>query len=665
MAGAVIRNRLVQFALLHQREALFEEAVLLKITKLVRVIPASRFRKDVRVLPVNAARVRRLLPIGTAVLLVSGVLAAGAAGTAAAGAESPVPVAITLGGNQISSATVTAGSWCLDNSGGSDTAGNPIDIFPCNDTWDGQLWTVEYDGTVRIQNRCLDAPGTANGTQLVLDPCNGAATPGEQWQPMSDGSIENVASGRCMGITGGDPVANGDRIIIWTCDGADTQQWHLPAATTRAAIAAARLQLMYNGSGTNPTDLFENPCGSNCWWWSANELNALIDYGRMAKQASDQPNSQFPGWSRYQTDAHDTFYHYYSSTNDDFIHHTTFFDDMGWWGLTWLNAYGEYGDANYLTAAEDIATYIDVNAWTTECGGGAWQTEALKLKDAIVNELFFELSARLYRTTGDVTYLTWANDAWNWIKTHLIVEVPESSSPTVATPADLANPNAHLLVADHVNNDPGNTDDCMPSTGQKWSYNQGVLLGALHDMYKITGDASYLTPAEAIANTVENDVQVNINQPAGTYSTPALVDKAHNQSLYSTLSEPCEALLGKMDWPDGCDVTGAPVNGKTVNNAFLQFKGIFMRNLACLSQDAAGSPSYNSFITNNAWEVFNQDQNTTSDFTAHADLNLFGFLWDNNGNSWPGTETNELNEATQGSALDALVANMAGTPTWC
>jgi len=643
-----------------------------KITKIGRVVVPSHFPGNLRV-TVNTTRLRRLLPIGlTAALLGSGMLATGVVNTATALAAGPTPAAITLGANQISSGTTTAGSWCLDNSGGSNAAGNPIDIFPCNNTWDGQLWTVENDGTVRIQNRCLDAPSTANGTQLVLDPCNGAATQGEQWQPMSDGSLENVASGRCMGITGGDPVSNGTRIIIWTCNGADTQQWHLPAASTKAAVAAARLQLMYNGSGTSPSDLFENPCSSNCWWWSANELNALIDYSRMAGQASTQPGSVFPGWSRYKTDVQDTFSHY--SPNNGFQTHTTFYDDPGWWGLTWLNAYNEYGITDYLSAAEGIADYIHTNASTDNdtppdqnpCGPGGLRQKAAADSNvnAITNELFFELAARLHRTLGasdtNNKYLNWAISEWNFIKSKLIIKVnPESSPPQVATSADLANPNARLLVADHVSNP--FSSSCAPVSGQKWSYNQGVILGALHDMYKITGDTSYLTPAEAIANTVENDVQIAVNQPAGTYSSPALVDKAHNQSLYDTLSEPCQAILGAGDWPDDCDVTGST----GVNNSWLQYKGVFIRNLACLNQDAIGSPSYSSFISTNAWEVFFQDQNPTADFNAHADLNLFGFLWDDNGNSWPGTDGAELNEATQGSALDALVANMAGIPSWC
>src|ERR1017187_5311556 len=72
--------------------------------------------------------------------------------------------------------------------------------------------------------------------------------------------------------------------------------------------------------------------------------------------------------------------------------------------------------------------------------------------------------------------------------------------------------------------------------------------------------------------------------------------------------------------------------------------------------DATGSPACSSFISNNASTVLGSDQSTTTNFTIGADLDLFGFLWTNNGNAWPGTETAELNEATRGLAPDALIA---------
>jgi hypothetical protein len=617
----------------------------------------------------------------SALALAAVSLLAGGLGAPRASAAAGQPVSgLTAGpsAGQITSGTTTAppsgsSGWCLDNSGGSASAGNAIDIYSCNDTWDAQMWTVEDDGTLRIQNMCLDVKGgsSANGTPVLLNTCNGSGSPGEQWQPQANGSLLNVNSGKCLGISG--TVGNGATAMIWSCDGADTQVWNLPlpAPGPAAASAAARLQLMYD-----PGDGLFDPSGDctkvtapagNCWWWSANELNALIDFGWQERALT--MSTAFPGWYAFQNDLSVTFATYAdgctpSSTDTctGLFTHDGFFDDAGWWGLTWLNAYNYTGDAQYLYLAENILGYIHGQGWDpSSCGGGVWQDlNTGAVKDAIANELYLELAARLYRATGNSAYLGYANAEWAWFKANLIVEVPQTSPPTVATAADLASAGSDLLVSDHVSYPrpaAGSTTPppavCPPVNGQMWSYNQGMILGGLDDMYKITGNAAgYLTPAQAIANTVEGDTQVTAGQPAGTYSTPALVD------VYGTLSEACQALESPGDWPDDCDVTGP-------HQYFLQFKGVFIRNLACLSQDAAGSPAYASFIGRNATSVLDADQDTTTTFGADPDLNLFGFLWDNNGNPWPGTETAILNEATQGSALDALVANVGASYAMC
>jgi predicted alpha-1,6-mannanase (GH76 family) len=608
-------------------------------------------------------RSRALTAIIALLFLTSGLLVSGA--TAASAAPAATPESPWIGTGQVSSG---AGSdMCLDNSGGSNAAGNPIDLYQCNDTWDGQVWTLEYDGTLRIQNRCLDVQGgsSTDGTPVLLNTCNGSGSPGEQWEPQTDGSLLNVNSGKCLGINGA--VANGSPLFIWTCDGNDTQVWHVPTADTKAASAAARLQLMWNSS----EDLFDSVggCtsvtapGGNCWWWSANELNAMIDFIWQEQAVS---GSAFPGWYAYESDISQTFNQYADGCEPSpsngctgLFTHDGYFDDAGWWGLTWLNAYNLIGNTDYLYMAENIFSWITANGWDSTCGGGVWQYDkAGAQKDAIANELYFELAARLNRTTQNSVYLNYANLEWNWFKSSLIVQVPENGSATVATAAQLSDPSAHLLVADHVSSTEGTTTTtslCAPASGtQKWTYNQGVILGALHDMYKISGSASYLDPAEAIASTVETDQQSTVNQAPGPYSNPAL-DSVYGIGPNGTLSEPCDSSGG---WPDNCAVTGS-------HNWFLQFKGIFIRNLACLSQDVSGTPNYQTFIEDNAATVFQDDQNTTSDFNAGADLNLFGFLWDNDGKPWPGTETAELNEATQGSALDALIANMSDSYAMC
>jgi Glycosyl hydrolase family 76 len=145
---------------------------------------------------------------------------------------------------------------------------------------------------------------------------------------------------------------------------------------------------------------------------------------------------------------------------------------------------------------------------------------------------------------------------------------------------------------------PRDEPQVRPRCHKFWSYNQGVILGAAADLYKITGDAAtYITPAEQIANGVMADVQLAPGSDQGKYTMPPLID------LNGILSEPCLPTTAPGDWPDDCDVTGA--NGG--HNYWLQYKGLFIRNLYCLSRlDTTGdgeAAAYTSFIAKQANSV--------------------------------------------------------------
>src|SRR5437667_9479979 len=95
----------------------------------------------------------------------------------------------------------------------------------------------------------------------------------------------------------------------------------------------------------------------------------------------------------------------------------------------------------------------------------------------------------------------------------------------------------------------GLTISCQNNGQTAWTYNQGVILGALTDLYKVTGDTNYLNQATAIADA----------------ATATLVDGN------GVLREPCEC--GGGDVP--------------------QFKGIFVRYLAYLYDVTRKTNYYN------------------------------------------------------------------------
>jgi predicted alpha-1,6-mannanase (GH76 family) len=212
------------------------------------------------------------------------------------------------------------------------------------------------------------------------------------------------------------------------------------------------------------------------------------------------------------------------------------YDDQLWWGHAWLRAYDLTGNAAYLEAVKVIFTDA-LNGWEPNvCGGGLWWQKEAVYKNAITNELFLLLAASLHNRVaedeGPGSYLDWANQAWTWF----------SESGMI---------NAEGLIND------GLTDACENNEQTTWTYNQGVILGALVEMYVATGDAAFLDRAHELAAA----------------STALLVDEN------GILVEPCSE--------SGC------------NYDQVSFKGLYLRNLARL-YDWTHEPSYYDFIVRNA-----------------------------------------------------------------
>jgi len=152
-----------------------------------------------------------------------------------------------------------------------------------------------------------------------------------------------------------------------------------------------------------------------------------------------------------------------------------FDDDTSWWGLAWLQAYEITRSRQYLSMAETDANYVH-QQWDRTCGGGVWWLATpRRYKNAISNELFLELTAWLHNVVrGDTKYLRWARAEWAWFKRSGMI-------------------NGSDLVND------GLTAACANNHETTWTYNQGVILAGLAQLYRATNDASLLTEAERIA----------------------------------------------------------------------------------------------------------------------------------------------------------------------
>src|SRR5215469_4352902 len=211
-------------------------------------------------------------------------------------------------------------------------------------------------------------------------------------------------------------------------------------------------------------------------------------------------------------------------------------DDTAWWALAWLQAYDLTHVSSYLSMAETEANYIH-RTWDNTCGGGVWwQRSPRAYKNAISNELFLELTAWLHnRIKGDTKYLRWAQAEWSWLDQSGMI-------------------NSSNLVND------GLDDTCGNNAGVTWTYNQGVILAGLAQLYQATGDPSLLKRAEQLARAAISQLTVR-----------------------GVLAEPCEHTA--------CAIM--------LDNDTLAFKGIFVRDLKVLAVTARTS-EFNAFFVKQA-----------------------------------------------------------------
>lgn len=204
----------------------------------------------------------------------------------------------------------------------------------------------------------------------------------------------------------------------------------------------------------------------------ANCLTALLDYFKV----TGNHNYTYVVDEIFENNKDEAFGNF---TND-------FIDDVLWWGLAWVNAYDLTNETKYLDMAMIDADYC-YGFKDNVCGGGLWWSTDKDYKNAIPNELFIKLAAALHnRIPNDTKYLSQAVEVWNWFK------------------------RSGMINEENLIND-GLTDDCKNNERVTWSYNQGVILGGLLELYKATLNQTYLDEAEKIVQAVFNSERLTPN----------------------------------------------------------------------------------------------------------------------------------------------------------
>jgi hypothetical protein len=96
-----------------------------------------------------------------------------------------------------------------------------------------------------------------------------------------------------------------------------------------------------------------------------------------------------------------------------------FYDDNGWLGLAFLEAYRITRVKRYLTYADDAFQFIAQTGWADGAGGGVWWDTGHVSRSSESIASGTALAALLYQTTGRKSYLQTARRYISWADSHI------------------------------------------------------------------------------------------------------------------------------------------------------------------------------------------------------------------------------------------------------
>ncbi len=190
---------------------------------------------------------------------------------------------------------------------------------------------------------------------------------------------------------------------------------------------------------------------------------------------------------------------YYTQLNHDFYSmmdrigwKREYIDDMNWMALALLRAYNTFKDDKFLKKGVELYGEIS-RQWDETCcckqnstkpcvnGGIFWDTSHTQ-KATAANAGPVILGARLYKITRNTTYSAFATKVYKYWWSNMVDQ------------------NTYQVC-----------DNIEAHTGEKrwwkFTYNEGLMIGASVEMQNITGDSTYLQNAYKIADFVlKNEV---------------------------------------------------------------------------------------------------------------------------------------------------------------
>ncbi|UPK71226.1 glycoside hydrolase family 76 protein [Chitinophaga filiformis] len=238
--------------------------------------------------------------------------------------------------------------------------------------------------------------------------------------------------------------------------GKSTYKYNWPAIADSSA--SSLISNFYNQSGkyfnkNNAGDLTFN------YWPNAHALDVLTDVYLRTNDAAVKSRMD------------DLLEGMKAKNGNTYINH--FYDDMEWMALACLRAYEATSDDRYKTTAELLWNDIK-GGWDDTWGGGIYWNKDRQNKNTPANAPASIIASRMYQLNRNGEDLAWAKKIYQWQKDNLVDPVTG-------------------LVWDGL-------DGSGTNKSWKFTYNQGVFIGAAVELYKITGEQTYIADAMKTAN---------------------------------------------------------------------------------------------------------------------------------------------------------------------
>jgi uncharacterized protein YyaL (SSP411 family) len=135
-------------------------------------------------------------------------------------------------------------------------------------------------------------------------------------------------------------------------------------------------------------------------------LDAVRRFAKLSERYLNRQLKPTPGYASYPGDSNP--------------HSQTWYDDNGWIGLGFLDAYRATGTAAYLADAERAFRFIAAGGWDAADGGGMWWSTTHPWRSGEALAAAADLAASLYQSTRNPTYLKAANTYIGWANQHLL-----------------------------------------------------------------------------------------------------------------------------------------------------------------------------------------------------------------------------------------------------